>query len=188
MLFSLGRSCFEIIPVTNYTNACIWRCKGAVPYFYVVSKRCVICKCNPRHYTDCLSKVALLRILHFGQTPDTCFQRVRCLMTSVFLQEMRNLFVAIRPCNPTWFNASCSDFSNKLNSFQNEPCDACDVSADGAKHKLSIAINRNTIKPVFVQTFFQLEFIDRHKRKEKNHDTMHIIFFTNIIKTCKCHM
>jgi len=140
MLFSLGRSCFEIIPVTNYTNACIWRCKGAVPYFYVVSKRCVICKCNPRHYTDCLSKVALLRILHFGQTPDTCFQRVRCLMTSVFLQEMRNLFVAIRRCNPTCFNASCSDFSNKLNSFQNEPCDACDVSADGAKVKQSIAI------------------------------------------------
>jgi len=140
MLFNLGRSCFEFIPVTNYTNVCIWRCKRAVPYFYIVSKRCVICKCNSRHYTNCLSKVALVRILHFGQTPDTCFLRVRCLMTSVCLQEMSKRFVASRPCNPTCFNASCRDFSNKLNSFQNELCDACDVSADGAKVKQSIAI------------------------------------------------
>jgi len=35
---------------------------------------------------------------------------------------------------------------------------------------------RNAIKPVFAQTLFQLEFVDRHKRKEKNHDTMHITF------------
>ena len=72
--------------------------------------------------------------------PTLAFSVYAALMASVCLQEMRNLFVAIRPCNPTCFNASCSDFSNKLNSFQNEPCDACNVSADGAKVKQSIAI------------------------------------------------
>jgi len=89
---------------------------------------------------------------------------------------MRNRFFTIRLCVLTCCNPTYSDFSNKLNSFQNQPCDVRDVSADGAKVK-AMQCTWKLIFPTLVQTLFQLEFIE--PTKEKKHDKMNTTFVTN---------